>query len=115
MERFEQAVKEYLKPVEAGKVYYDFSLDLQTMHIVIFPENLQGALTMDMYAENENGEKLLDIGNRFFRERTRENAENTFRKFMDVIETDFQVKEWKMWRDEEKWKVEKGHLLIKRR
>jgi len=115
MERFEQALKEYLKPVEAGKAYYNFSLDLQALHIVIFPENLQGALTMDMYVEDEYGERLLDIGNRFFRERTRETAENIFRKFMNIVETDFQVKEMKMWRDDEKWKVEKGHLLIKRR
>jgi len=115
MERFEQAVKEYLTPLEVGKVYYDFSLDLQTLHLVIFPENLQRVLNMNMYSTDENGKRLLDIGNHFFRERTKENAENIFRKFMRVTETDFQIREWKMWRDEERWMMEKGQLLIKRR
>jgi len=115
IERFERNLRKYLEPLEAGKVYYDFSLDLQTMHVVIFPENLQGVLSVDVYSEDEHGERLLDIGNRFFRERTKEDAENIFRKFMTAAETDFQIREWKMWRDEEKWKIEKGHLLIKRR
>ena len=115
MERFKEAVRSYLKPVEVGKAYYDLSLELQTFQIVIFPENEKGVLLIDLYSADENGEKLLSIDNNFYREKTKLDGESIFKKFLDIVKLDFQVEDEKKYRDECYWMVEKGTFLLKRR
>jgi len=122
IERFEKNLREYLKPLEEGKVFYDFSLDRQTLSVLIFtekseglPEYLHGVFMLDVYSEDEDKNRLVSIDNKFFRERTKEPTENILRKFIDVIESDFQVENKKIRRDECYWMVEKGSFIVKRK
>jgi len=115
MERFKEAVRSYLKPLEEGKVYYDLSLDCQTLQIVIFPENEKGVLLIDLYSMDENGDRLLCIDNRLYDEKTKLDGETIFKKFLDAINLDFQVEDEKRWRDDCYWMIEKGSFLLKRK
>jgi len=115
MEKFQEAVREYLKPVEAGKVFYDISLDSQNFQIIIYPDNIKGVLLINLYNADEDGKRLLSIDNNFFRERIKLDAESVFKKFLDAIKLDFQITDRKMRRDESYWMIEKGSFLLKRK
>jgi len=117
MERFEEKLREYLRPLEEGKVLYDFSFNLQTMQVVIYPENLHGILIINAY-NNDEGAKtisIVSIDNKTFMGTTTEDVENILNKAIELIETDFQVTERKVFRDEDYWRIEKGSFLIKRK
>ena len=121
-EKFEKNLRKYLKPLEEGTVLYDFSFDLQTMHIIIFAENLQETpgylyktLMIDVFCPDEEGNKLVSIDNRFFRETTKEDTEKILRKAIEVIESEFQVQEKKLFRDDDWWRMEKGSFYVKRK
>jgi len=115
MERFEENLRKYLEPVEVGKVYYYFSLDLNALHIVIFPENQNEVLGVDMYSTDETGNRSLVIGNRFYSDKTKLDAESIFQKFLDAVKLDFQVKDEINYRDEDYWRIEKGSFLIEKK
>jgi len=118
MERFEEKLREYLRPLEEGKVLYDFSFDLQTMQVVIYPENVPGILIINVYDNDKDEEQtisIVSIDNKTFIETTKENTENILRKAIEVMELDFQVKERKVFRDEDYWRIEKGSFIIKKK
>jgi hypothetical protein len=115
MKRFEEKVREYLSPLEVAEILYDYRPKTGTLDIIIFDGNLSRPLLINVYRIDEEGKKLVQIDNNIFREKTEIPTKKLLEKFLDVVLSDFYVRELNIHRGECYGMYEKGKLLIDRK
>lgn len=126
MKQFRSKLKEALLSlgqVEKAKIYYYIDLEPQSMQIVMYPDNCNDLLLIDISRPKDNGKRDVFISSRtrtFLKEEINVNteriSERILKEFLNILKKNFHlhVEKQSGYRDAHYWMIDKGIFVAEK-